>query len=69
MSIRDYVSREALESASEMTSLISNGTIRRRMMPNTSSEFDEESVIKNAKKITDSGFFESIIKDAYHSGR
>ncbi len=65
MSIRDYVSPEVIQAASNLTSWIKDGTIKKQVLPNTSCDFDEEKVFKNAEVLSESGVFDKIIADAY----
>lgn len=65
MSIRDHVGPEIISSAQKFTSWIEDGTIKKRVMPNTSCDFDEEKVLKNAEALSTSGIFDKLITGIY----
>lgn len=65
MSIRERVRPEVLAAAERLTSLIEDGTIRKRTMPDTSCRFNEERALDNADALNKSGVFDKIMRDAY----
>ncbi len=49
MSIRDISSREAVEAADRFIEKVKDGTFRKRTLPNTGKQFDEEKALKSFK--------------------
>ena len=62
MALKDKVSPELLESANRFIDMLKDGTIRKQVIPNTSDEFDAETVLENAKALSKSGFMDRLIK-------
>jgi hypothetical protein len=49
MSIRDISSQEAIEAADRFVEKVKDGTFRKRTLPNTGSQFNEEKALKSFK--------------------
>jgi len=65
MALKDNVNPELLKSGNRFIRMLKDGTIRKQVIPNTSDEFNEEAVLKNADALSESGFMDRLIKETY----
>ena len=65
MALKNNVEPELLNSANRFIRMLKNGAIRKQIIPNTSDEFNEEAVLKNADALSESGFMDKLIKETY----
>ena len=65
MALKDKADPELLNSANRFIDMLKDGTIRKHIIPNSSEEFNEETVLENADALSKSGFMDRLIKATY----
>jgi len=65
MALKDKANPELLNSANKFIDMLKDGTIRKQIIPNSSEEFNEETVLENADALSKSGFIDRLIEETY----